>query len=208
MDTPHRISTSHAVGAVAHAGADAKSTSFATAKKAVQRPGAPSDQLLKCTKKIILLGHFGVGKSSLVQRFVHSVFSAEYQSTIGVKVDKKLVVTPTHEMKMVLWDIEGAPDQTSLPRSYFAGAHGILYVCDVTRSSTYRDLSKTLPELVQKSPRASIVVIGNKMDLVGEEQLEEMRALENPGFDFLSSAGTGENVETAFQTLARKILAA
>lgn len=169
---------------------------------------APHAKLTGCTKKIILLGHFGVGKSSLVQRFVHSAFSAEYQTTIGVKVDKKVIRTQTHEMKMVLWDIEGAPDQTRLPRSYFVGAHGILYVCDVTRPATYWDLEKALPTLREKSPTAPVVVIGNKIDLVGKKQLDELRALENPGFDFLSSAGTGEFVEDAFQSLAMRILAA
>ena len=187
---------------------EAARTSASNASQPPREGEAPSALLKSCAKKVILLGHFGVGKSSLVKRFVHSAFSAEYQTTIGVKVDKKVLRTPTHEMKMVLWDIEGAPDQTRLPRSYFVGAHGILYVCDVTRPSTYQDLHETLSQLREKSPSASVVVIGNKMDLVGEEQLDELRALENPGFDFLSSAGTGHNVEAAFETLAAKILAA
>ncbi len=154
-----------------------------------------------------MLGHFGVGKSSLVKRFVHSTFSPDYQTTIGVKVDKKVVLTETHKMKMVLWDIEGAADQTRLPRSYFVGAHGILYVCDVTRPATYRDLHEALPLLHEKSPNASVVVIGNKVDLVREQQLNELESLASPGLDFLSSAGTGQNVETAFQLLAERILA-
>ena len=89
-------------------------TSVKTSRKPTEGAG-----LISCAKKVILLGHFGVGKSSLVQRFVHSMFTAEYQTTIGVKVDKRVVLTPTHRMKMVLWDIEGSPDQTNLPRSDF-----------------------------------------------------------------------------------------
>ncbi len=163
-------------------------------------------RLAKCAKKVILLGHFGVGKSSLVQRFVHSIFSAEYHTTIGVNIDKKVVLTPTHEMKMVLWDIEGAPDQTRLPRSYFMGAHGIIYVCDVTRPNTFKDLHETLPQLNEKSPNASVIVIGNKVDLLREDQLTDLQDPENPRFDFLSSANTGQHVEAAFETLAQKIL--
>lgn len=169
--------------------------------------GAPATALKKCSKKIILLGHFGVGKSSLVKRFVHSMFSSDYQTTIGVKIDKKVLLTPTHEMKMLLWDIEGAPDQTRLPRSYFMGAHGILYVCDVTRPATYERLDEAIPQLHEKSPGAALVVLGNKTDLVGDQQIDDLTAAHPDRFDFLCSAGTGVNVESAFETLAHKILA-
>ena len=169
--------------------------------------GPPSRPLAKCAKKVILLGHFGVGKSSLIQRFVHAAFSAEYQTTIGVKIDKKVVTTDSHEIKMLLWDIEGSPDQTALPRSYFLGAHGIIYVCDLTRPSTFNELAGSLEALREKSPDASVVVIGNKSDLLQEEQLAELQSSDQWRFDFLSSAESGQNVEEAFRTLAMRMLA-
>ena len=163
-----------------------KRTSSSALERSALNSGSTPGDLRKCSKKVILLGHFGVGKSSLVQRFVHSIFSTDYQTTIGVKLDKKIVQTPTHEMKMVLWDIEGGADQTRLPASYFMGAHGIIYVCDVTRPATFRDLDKTLPQLAEKSPNAPVVVIGNKIDLLPADQQAVFTASEMQTFDFLS----------------------
>lgn len=91
---------------------------------------------MKISKKVILLGHFGVGKTSLVKRFVVQKFSEEYQTTIGVKINK--VVIGDHHLTMILWDIEGGKSQQHLPPSYFAGAHGIIYVFDLTRPSTWK----------------------------------------------------------------------
>lgn len=157
----------------------------------------------KISKKIILLGHFGVGKTSLVRRFVHEKFTDQYLTTIGVKVDKKVIETDEKTVTMIIWDIEGGAVQSKLPQSYFLGAHGIIYVFDLLRPSTYANIESELQYFRELLPKASVQIIGNKTDLLDEIDLEDFER-ENAGiYNFLSSAKTGANVELMFTNLAK-----
>ena len=80
------------------------------------------------TKKICLIGAFCVGKTALIQRFVHSIFSDRYLSTLGVKISKKQLVIDGVELTMVIWDLEGKDDYASVNFSYLRG-HGACYRC-------------------------------------------------------------------------------
>jgi small GTP-binding protein len=161
---------------------------------------------MKISKKVILLGHFGVGKTSLVKRFVVQKFSEEYHTTIGVKVDKKEVVIGEHLLTMILWDIEGGKSQQHLPPSYFAGAHGIIYVFDLTRPATWETIQEELTYFTERLPKAYKRIIGNKRDLIDEVQLREFQERFKGSYDFLSSAKTGENVEELFLALGLDML--
>ena len=77
-------------------------------------------------KKICLLGGFGVGKTSLVAQFVHSLFSDKYLTTIGVKIEKKSVPVDETQVELVIWDIYGHDDFQKLRTSYLRGASGYL----------------------------------------------------------------------------------
>ena len=160
----------------------------------------------KISKKVILLGHFGVGKTSLVKRFVYSKFSEEYLTTIGVKIDKKEVELPEHLLTMIIWDIEGGAAQSKLPQSYFLGANGIVYVFDLTRPSTYEKIESDLSYFRELLPAAKIQIVGNKSDLLDELELKEIREQLEGQFDHLSSAKTGENVEIMFKTLGELMI--
>ncbi len=161
---------------------------------------------MKISKKVILLGHFGVGKTSLVKRFVVQKFSEEYQTTIGVKIDKKEVIIGDHHLTMILWDIEGGKSQQHLPPSYFAGAHGIVYVFDLTRPATWEAIEAELQYFVERLPTATVRIIGNKRDLIDEVQLRDFRERFRGHYDYLSSAKTGENVEELFIALGLGML--
>jgi len=87
-------------------------------------------------KKICMVGTFAVGKTSLVRQFVDSVYSDKYHTTVGVKVDKKIVTVGEQEVTLVLWDIEGAETGYELRQSYLRGAAGYLLVADGTRPDT------------------------------------------------------------------------
>ena len=87
-------------------------------------------------KKICLLGGFGVGKTSLVSRYVHSIFSDKYLTTVGVKIDKKSVTLDGTVVDLVIWDIYGQDDYQKVRMSYLRGAAGYLLVADGTRRST------------------------------------------------------------------------
>ena len=92
------------------------------------------------SRKVILTGSFGVGKTSLFSRFIHDSFSDRYITTIGVKVDKKSVEVDGEKVSILLWDIAGEVTQDKVPRSYFLGASAIIYVFDLTRPSTYKNI--------------------------------------------------------------------
>ena len=87
-------------------------------------------------KKVCLLGGFGVGKTSLVRRYVQSIFSDTYLTTVGVKIEKKMVNVGAAEVALILWDIAGEDDITGIRTSYLRGAAGYFLVVDVTRGET------------------------------------------------------------------------
>ena len=153
-------------------------------------------------KKVILIGHFGVGKTSLVQQFVHSRFSEKYLTTIGVKIDKKIVEFDGRQMTLLIWDVAGETEQKKVPQSYLLGAHGVIYVFDLTRPSTYENLSEQIDYVKKLLPQAPIQILGNKKDLLSSEEIEEVLA--QISFDLkTTSAKTGEHVELAFLNLSK-----
>ena len=87
-------------------------------------------------KKICMLGGFAVGKTSLVRQFVESIYSDKYHTTVGVKIDKKLVTAGDQEINLLLWDIQGEDGVQKLRSSYLRGAAGYLLVIDSTRGTT------------------------------------------------------------------------
>jgi small GTP-binding protein len=160
-------------------------------------------------KKICMLGASGVGKTSLVSRFVSSIFSEKYHTTIGVKVDKKSVTVDDTLVMMLLWDIYGQDEFQTVKPTYLRGASGYLLVADGTRAGTLetaRALQKTAEDVVGRVP---YVLVLNKIDLVAEWQVDE-RALwkvADEGWPIVkTSAKTGAGVEEAFNRLARWML--
>ena len=160
-------------------------------------------------KKICMLGSYAVGKTSLVRRFVHSIFSEKYLSTLGVNIEKKTVEVEGRAVHLVLWDVAGEEDNFSIPMSYVRGAAGCLLVVDGTRAETLEkalDIRARVEETVGAIPFA---VLLNKVDLAEEWALGEgvPEPLRERGWPVLrTSAKTGANVEAAFETLAAATL--
>ena len=98
-------------------------------------------------KKVVLLGHFGVGKTSLLRRFVEATFSEDYMVTVGVHVKKKEVIIDKEPLTLIIWDIEGNTSIEKARNSYLIGTNGFIYVFDVTRPETYENISKELDYL-------------------------------------------------------------
>lgn len=155
--------------------------------------------------KVLLTGNFGVGKTSLFQRFILSKFDERYLTTIGVKVDKKQVHLPEDIVEIFLWDVAGEVSQDKVPISYFLGAHGIIYVFDLTRPLTYQNLEKDITYLKKLAPKAIIKIVGNKKDLVTDEQIEQVSGVLAIPYNMVTSAKTGENVEELFVDLASEM---
>src|SRR6187200_3483943 len=158
--------------------------------------------------KICMLGGFGVGKTSLVSRFVTSIFSDTYLTTIGVKIDKKTIAVDRHEMTLMLWDIYGQDEFQTVRDSYLRGASGYLLVADGTRYSTLDTavvLQKRAESVIGRVP---FLLLLNKRDLDREWQVHEatLVGLVERGWRVVkTSARTGEGVEEAFTTLAREM---
>jgi small GTP-binding protein len=158
------------------------------------------------SKKIILTGSFGVGKTSLFNRFIYQEFNDKYLTTIGVKVNKKQVKVDDKEISLLVWDIAGEISQDKVPSSYFLGASGIVYVMDLSRPMTLKNLESDYLFLKELLPLGIIKVVGNKRDLVTDTQIAELsKDLFRP-IDYLTSAKTGENVEQLFFDLAKSLL--
>lgn len=158
------------------------------------------------SRKVILTGSFGVGKTSLFRRFISGTFSEKYITTIGVKVDKKVVEVNGEEVSILLWDIAGEVSQDKVPKSFFLGASAIIYVFDVTRPSTYLNIEKDLNILDRILPDAILKVVGNKEDLVDTSKLKEVKQAISVNVDVMTSAKTGNNVDRLFYNLATNFL--
>lgn len=161
---------------------------------------------MQISKKVILLGLFGVGKTSLIKRFIHQKFDENYLTTIGVKVDKKVLNIHGVQLSMLIWDIAGESSHQKVPASYKLGSNGILYVFDVTRPSSFENIHRELAELNDLLPNVPIQIVANKIDLLDENSVENV--LNNIGLKNIirSSAKTGEGVEKAFEELGKAVL--
>ena len=155
-------------------------------------------------RKICLLGSFGVGKTSLVKRFVDGIFSERYLSTVGVKIDRRILEFDTGEVTLLVWDIAGEEEFQRFHASYLRGAHGVMAVADGTRAETLNQACGHLTRALEIAPRASSVFLLNKDDLESEWEIDETVEDElDPGLPrWRTSAKTGDNVEQAFSTLA------
>ena len=161
-------------------------------------------------KKVCMLGAFAVGKTSLVRRFVESVYSDSYHTTIGVKIDKKIIHIGGHkEVMLVLWDIYGADEFQQVRMSYLRGMAGCLLVVDGTRRATLDEALAFDEKVRDASGRAPSVIVINKSDLAHDWEVEADRVgvLEREGRMVVrTSAKTGEGVQMAFHKLASLIL--
>jgi len=161
-------------------------------------------------KKICLLGDFGVGKTSLVQRFVEGRFDDKYLSTIGVKISRKVFTRSYGEMNLLVWDLAGSNGFETSSSTYMQGATGALVVCDLTRRDTLIACDNYARQVRTMNPGIQLVFVGNKADLEQErvvsvsDLLATLSAFGERTF-FLTSAKTGEKVEEAFIYLVEKI---
>jgi small GTP-binding protein len=168
------------------------------------------DNVSMLQKKICMLGAFGVGKTSLVSRFVNSIFSDKYLTTVGVKVDKKTMTMDYGELTLMLWDIYGQDEFQTVRDSYLRGASGYLLVADGTRHATLDTATALQQKAESVLGRVPFLLLLNKSDLDSEWQVNEQRLwkLAEQGWPVVkTSAKTGAGVDDAFAKLAREMTA-
>ncbi len=161
---------------------------------------------MSISKKIVLLGHFGVGKSSLIRRFVENTFSDDYKVTIGVHILKKTVNIDGNDLSMIIWDIEGNEKVQNTRNSYLMGTAGYIYVFDASRPSTYISLNQDIEYLEGVLPGVPMHLVGNKVDLIDLPELKKILTGKNIDCKYFASAKTGENVENVFESLGKLLI--
>lgn len=183
-------------------------------RRGIERVAPPE----RMKTKVCLVGEAAVGKTSLVRRFVRDEFDDRYVTTLGAKVSKKEmefdVADRRLHMDMTIWDLMGEKGFRDLLKdAYFSGARGILAVCDVTRYSTLKELDEWVTSVFRVAGPMPVVYAVNKIDLrdevlvlYGEKEIaQHARAFDAPWF--LTSAKSGENVESAFRALGERLAA-
>ena len=162
-------------------------------------------------KKVCMVGVHGTGKTSLVQRYIHSIFSAKYHSTVGVKIDRKQVKVGTTDVNLLLWDVEGRTADQDIPASYLRGAHAVFYVADGTRRDTYEQLFDLRDHARAAAGDVPGIVALNKSDLKDQWVLspaDTAKLIANGFHTIMTSAKSGDGVEDAFRWLASATMSA
>lgn len=159
-------------------------------------------------KKICMIGASGVGKTSLVAKFVHSMFSDKYLTTVGVKIDKKTISVDGTEMMLMIWDLAGDDDYQRLQTSYLRGTSGYLLVADGTRLVTLDQVIEIQERVSGAVGPVPFLLALNKADLTDQWEVTEARKadLAARGWKTLqTSAKEGASVEEAFIELGRAL---
>ncbi len=163
-------------------------------------------------KKVALIGDGGVGKTSLVNRFVKGQFDDKYIHTIGTNVKKKTVLLHDEKARLTLmvWDMQGQRNDPTILQHMFH-SEGAIIVCDVTRDQTFNNMPGWIALLENElKGRVPMVFLGNKADLeeqalIGQSQLQYMASRYGASWH-LTSAKTGDGVEESFTELARRMV--
>jgi len=176
---------------------------------------APSHKK-KVLLKVIILGDSGVGKTSLMNQYVHKKFSNQYKATIGADFLTKEVVVDDKLVTLQIWDTAGQERFQSLGVAFYRGADSCVLCYDITDQKSFDSLDNWMEEfLSHAAPRNNesfpFVVLGNKADMPNKRQVNAARAMQwcqNKGniTMFETSAKEAVNVDQAFQTIAKNAL--
>lgn len=162
-------------------------------------------------RKVCMLGSFAVGKTSLVRRYVDSIFTESYTTTIGVKIDKKVVTVLGQELSLVLWDVYGEDSHQSVVPAYLRGIAGYILVVDPTRGATLQS-AINLHQLVEKNfGDKPFVLAMNKSDLKDQwdPDLSSLAELKDKSVACIeTSAKSDTGVEEMFENLAGALVPA
>ena len=206
-DIPERLKTWQCVDLFEEDGYERLLLALVSSSVGSSLVAPPTPQLIQ--KKICMLGSFGVGKTTLVGRFVQGIFLAKYLTTVGVKIDKKQIKIHDQDVLLMLWDLAGEDSHSQVQLSYLRGASGYLLVCDGTWSESLATARSIQQRVVESVGEVPFVLVVNKSDLMDKWEINaaELEKLQVEGWKVkMTSAKTGEGVEDVFQMLTEEIV--
>src|SRR5271157_749470 len=169
-----------------------------------------SKNLFEHVFKILVAGEGGVGKTTLLLKYVNGTFCEDTSMTIGIQFHHKVLQQNDVEYSLQLWDFGGQDRFRFMLPNYALGAKGALLLYDTTRMSTMDSLAEWVKICRTHDPGLPILFVGTKIDLVEDRSVpadmakDYLKPLEM--FDYIEvSSKTGENVEQAFQILVQRI---
>jgi small GTP-binding protein len=161
-------------------------------------------------KKVCILGASGVGKSSLIQRFLNGKFSETHVASVGARIDKIVRIIDHDKVQLMLWDIESDNEAPGGFENYIKNASAMIYVVDGTRMETLTsaiDLRKAAEKHIGNFVPS--IILFNKSDLVNDWEISSnmINNIESDGIvAILSSCKEGIGVDTAFNLIIRVVM--
>jgi Ras-related protein Rab-1A len=163
--------------------------------------------------KLILIGSSGVGKTSILQRYIQKIFNDDYTCTIGVDFFMKSMKIDDKLIKLQLWDTAGTEKFKSITTGYYRGANAAFIVFDLTSRKSFESVSEWIENYYKYSNpdyERHVILIGNKSDLkneriITEDEIDDFVKLNKIKY-FETSAKNGENIDECFLFIAEKLM--
>lgn len=159
--------------------------------------------------KLIIIGDTNVGKTCILKKYVNDQFDENNSSTIGVEFLLKDVVIDSTLIKLQIWDTAGQEIFRSVTQTYYRSANGAIVVFDITNEDSFNHLSEWIKDFIDNTGVNNIIIVGNKSDLNNERKVQNEAGKDYAKTQdlqyFETSAKNGDNIESAFEFIAKMI---
>ena len=165
--------------------------------------------------KIVIVGDYSVGKSTLISKFVENRFRDQYIPTLGVNISRKSLDINDSHIDLMIWDIAGQDQFLTVRQRFYQESEGYFIVFDTTRKSSLDHIGRWYREVLKytKTNTTPFVIVANKIDLKDDIVCNDdeiiSTLIENEmevKMIIKTSAKDGSNVDFAFETLGKTIL--
>ena len=159
------------------------------------------------TLKLLVVGDYGVGKTSFITQFVDKTFYETQPATIGIDFRTKIIKIQNNTTKVQLWDTVGQEKYQSVTTSLLTKANGIIVMFDITNYTSFSNLHKWIEIINDKCDKANILIVGNKSDVIEHRcvSVEDMQKYNAYKYKEVSSK-TGSGINDAIKDILKIVL--